>query len=48
MPNFNVKERETAPSTTTQPDDGPRNCPHAELPKWADGNLERLAEVLGT
>jgi hypothetical protein len=46
MPTFTVKEK-NAPSTVTRPVDGPRNCTHAK-PKWADGNLERLAEVLGT
>ncbi len=45
MPNFTVEEK-NVPSTVTRPVDGPRNCPHAELPKWADSNLERLAEAL--
>ncbi len=45
MPNFTVEEK-NALSTVTRPVDGPRNCPHAVLPKWAGGNLERLAEAL--
>ncbi len=46
MPTFTATEK-NALSMVTRPIDGPRNCPHAELPKWADGNLERLVEALG-
>ena len=39
MPNFDVKERETVPSTTTKPNDGPPNCPHAELTSTAPNRI---------